>query len=207
MAKQVNITAAKRLETGKGAAGRLRRNGRVPAIMYGHGTEPIALDVDALELYHAMHTEVGANALLKVDVDGAMQLAVARELQRHPVRGEITHIDFLAVDVNEQVAVEVPIHAHGMEKVLPGVVQVVLNALPILVKPLDVPPAFDIDVSEMSIGDVLRAEDVVLPEGADLDIDPHRTLITVNAPMGDEPETEEVAEEIETPVEDESEVE
>ncbi len=110
MSKQVTLAAEPRTELGKGPTGRLRRTGRVPAIVYGYEVEPTALHVDALELYHALHTEAGRNVMIRLEVAGDTTLVFARDLQIHPVRQEVVHVDFLAVDRNAQISVEIPVH-------------------------------------------------------------------------------------------------
>jgi large subunit ribosomal protein L25 len=189
LSKQVQLKAATRTEQGKGAAGRLRKQGRVPGIMYGFEVEPTSVSVDALELYHALHTEAGLNAMLRLDVDGDEHLTIARDLQYHPVRGEVLHVDFLAVDTKAQISVEVPIHLTGEDDLGDdqGVINQVLYTVPILVRPLDVPNYVELDIAGMEIGDVKRVEDLraVLPEGGEFDIDPERTVVTINAPISE----------------------
>lgn len=189
MSNQVTLKAATRQERGKGAAGRLRKQGRVPGIMYGYQVEPTAVSVDALELYHALHTEAGLNALIRLEIEGETYLTVARDMQRHPVRQETTHVDFLAVDADSQISVEVPVHVIDEEDAAPdgGVINQILYTVPILVKPLDVPNYFEVSVEGLAIGDVKRVEDIAsqLPSGAEFDIDTDRTVITINAPVSE----------------------
>jgi large subunit ribosomal protein L25 len=188
VSKQVSLTAEPRTELGKGPTGRLRRTGRVPAIVYGFETEPTAVHVDALELYHALHTEAGRNVMIRLEVAGDTTLVFARDLQIHPIRQEVVHVDFLAVDRNAQISVEVPIHLVGEDETADddGILNHVLWTVPIAVKPLDVPNYLELDVTGMAIGDVKRVEDLTLPDGADFEIDVERTVVTVNAPMSEE---------------------
>jgi large subunit ribosomal protein L25 len=189
LSKQVQLSAAARTHQGKGAAGRLRKQGRVPGIMYGFQVDPTPVSVDALELYHALHTDAGLNAMIRLDVDGDEHLTIARDLQYHPVRGEVLHVDFLAVDTKSQISVEVPIHLSGDDDLGDddGVINQILYTVPILVRPLDVPNYVELDVSGLEIGDVKRVEDLraVLPEGGEFDIDPERTVVTINAPVSE----------------------
>lgn len=195
MSNQVTITAEPRPEKGKGAAKRLRKTGRVPAIIYGHDVDPTPVSVDNLELYHAFHTPAGTNVMLNIDVAGTDHLCIARDLQRHPVRGDYVHVDLVAVDRTQQIHVEVPVHLTGEEDAdAAGVINHVLWTVPILVRPLDVPNYLELSVAGMTIGDVKRVEDLrgQLPEGAEFDIDPERTIVTINAPdIVEEPETDE----------------
>jgi large subunit ribosomal protein L25 len=188
VSKQVTLTAESRTDLGKGPTGRLRRTGRVPAIIYGFEVEPTAVHVDALELYHALHTEAGRNVMIRLELGGDTTLVFARDLQIHPIRQEVVHVDFLAVDRNAQISVEIPVHLVGDEDTADddGVLNQVLYTVPIAVKPLDVPNYLELDVTGMAIGDVKRVEDLTLPDGADFEIEPERTVVTINAPMSEE---------------------
>lgn len=201
MPEQVKIVAESRYEAGKGKgmARRLRGQGRVPAVVYGADVDAVPVHVDSLELYHALHTPAGANVLIRLEVDGDEHLTIIREVQRHPVRDDLLHVDFVALQRGALIRVEVPVHLHGAEEVAaPGVVQQVLYTVPIRVKPLDIPDSFDLDIEDMVIGDVLRVEDIELPEGSEFDIEVERTVVTITAPtIIEEPEeAEEDAEEL-----------
>jgi large subunit ribosomal protein L25 len=188
LSKQVELPAEPRTDTGKGAAGRLRKQGRVPGILYGYEVEPTAVSVDALSLYHTLHTDAGLNALIRLQIEGETYLTVARDLQYHPVRGETLHVDFLAVDRNAQISVEIPVHLTGEdEAAAEGVVNQILYTVPMLVKPLDVPNYLELSIAGMEIGDVRRVEDLqdLLPEGAEFDVDLERTVVTINAPVSE----------------------
>jgi large subunit ribosomal protein L25 len=191
MATQVTLNAEVRdaAEKGKGAAGRLRRAGRVPAVVYGSEVEPTPLHVDALELYHAMRTEAGANVLIRLNFAGDEYLSIVREIQRHAVRGDMLHVDFVAVDRNQLYPADVPVHLENEDdpRTAGGIVNLVLHAVPILVKPLEVPTNFTLDLAGLEIGDVLRVADLTdqLPEGASFDLDEERTVVTINAPVAE----------------------
>lgn len=192
MAEQVKLVARPREGTGKSVARRLRREGRVPAIVYGRTVEPTKVDVDALDLYHALHTSAGLNVLIRLDVQGTEHLTMPREVQRHPVRGDLFHVDFVAVERDRLVRVEIPIRLLRAEEVAsPGVLTQVLHTAPIRVSPLEIPESLDIDVSEMVIGDTVRIEDLTLPERAAWEIETDRTIATVTAPTIIEVEEEE----------------
>ena len=181
--KQIQLDVEPRQNTGKGATGRLRKTGRVPGVMYGYEVDPVAVSIDALELYHALHTSAGTNVLLTVAFDGDDKLCVARDIQRHPVKGDVSHVDLLSVDKNAQIVVEVPINVEGDVEGA-GVVNQVLGTVAINVAPLDTPNSFTIDVDGLEIGDTLRVDvlEEQLPEGATLAMDPERTVVTVNPP-------------------------
>ncbi len=188
--KQVPLTVEKRERTGKGVASRIRKEGRVPAIVYGYAVEPTPVSVATLDLYHTLHTDAGRNVLIRLDLDGETHLAVARDLQTHPVRGDYLHVDLIAVDKDVPISIEIPVHLEGEEDAGEdgGVVNQILYTVPILVKPLDTPNAFELSVAGLEIGDVLRVENLEdqLPAGAEFDIDPQRTVVTINAPISDE---------------------
>lgn len=193
MAEQVQLTAERRTETGKGPAGRLRASGRIPAVMYGAAVDDTtSLHVDARDLYHVLHTPAGMNVIVRLQLDGDEVLAMPRELQRHPVRGDLFHVDFVTIDRDTLVRVEVPVRLQGGEKVAaPGVVTHILHHIPIRVGPLDIPDQFELDVADMEIGDTLRVEEIDLPEGAEFDIEADRTVVTITAPTIVEEDEEE----------------
>lgn len=191
MSKQVKLVAQKRDEHGKNASSRLRKQGRVPGIVYGYDIQPTAVSVDALELYHVLHTDAGRNVLIALDIEGATHLCVARDMQRHPVKGNTTHIDLVAVDTNTPISVDVPIQLVDVEGVSSGlIVNQVLYSVTILVKPLDTPNGFEMSVGELELGDVLTVADLAgqLPAGADLVSDPEAAVVTISAPAAAEPE-------------------
>ena len=197
MADQVNMTAEVRDDAakGKGPASRLRKTGRVPAIVYGRGVDPTAVHVDALELYHALRTPAGMNVLIRLEVEGKEHLTIIREVQRHAVRGDFFHADFQAVDPDQLIPAEIPVTLANEASVREtgGVVNLVLFTVPIQVRPLEVPTEFTLDLMGMEIGDVRRIEDLAsqLPDGASFDIDADRTVVTINVPDElEEPEEE-----------------
>jgi large subunit ribosomal protein L25 len=187
MSKQVALAASGRAGLGKGEARALRRAGRVPGVAYGADLEQaIPVSVDGRELYHALHTDAGTNAILRLDIDGAdTQLAIVREIQRHPVRREVTHVDFVTVNRNVKISVDIPIviegEAPGADE--GGVADQVLFTLAVEVLPLEVPDQITLDISDMQVGDVKRVSDLTLPEGVETSEDPETTVITVNVPQ------------------------
>lgn len=192
MADQVTLTAEPRTGRGRGEARRLRREGRVPGVAYGSGLDATAVSVDGLELYHALRTGAGLNALIRLHIDSDVHLTLARELQRHPVRREILHVDFVAVDRLRTVTVDVPIHLQGHAQGADegGVVDQVQFTAAVEVLPLEVPDELTLDISEMQIGDVLRLGDLTLPEGVTLLDDADRTVVSVSLQAMDVPETD-----------------
>lgn len=192
MADQVTLAAEAREGRGKGEARRLRRAGRVPAVAYGTDLQPNPISVDALDLYHALRTEAGLNAIIRLEVDGDDHLTLARELQRHPVRRDILHVDFVAIDRRRKVTVDVPLHLTGEAPGADegGVVDQVQFQVAIEVLPLEVPDELTLDISDMQIGDVKRLGDIDVPEGVELLADPEATVVSVYVPQAEVPEDE-----------------
>ena len=182
---EYKLAAENRADAGKGAARRLRAAGRVPAVLYGHGTKPKSLSIDARELGHALRTEAGVNVLLELQVGRTRHLALAKEIQRHPVRGTFTHIDFILVRRGEKVHVAVPVHLVGEA---PGVREEGGIADQDLYQ-----VNVEADVSGLRIGDVLRVGDLKAPEGSAILDDPEASVVSVVPPVV-EPEPEEAEE-------------
>ncbi|HVM12839.1 MAG TPA: 50S ribosomal protein L25 [Egibacteraceae bacterium] len=196
MADQVTLAARARAGSGKGEARALRREGRVPAVTYGADLdEARAISVDALDLYHALHTDAGLNAIINLEVDGEQQLVIARELQRHPVKRHLVHADFVTISRTVKIHVEVRIVTEGTApgEDEGGVAEQQLYTIPVEVLPLEVPDQLVLDISDMQVGDVKRVQDLALPEGVVSLEDPERTIVTVNVPSLEVPEPEEGA--------------
>jgi large subunit ribosomal protein L25 len=181
---EYKLAATDRAEAGKGAARRLRAAGRVPAVLYGHGSTPRPLSVDARELGHALRTDAGANVLLELRVGSARHLALAKEIQRHPVRGTFTHVDFLIVRRGEKVTVAVPVHLVGEAPGVRegGIADQDLYQLHVEAEVTAVPEAVEADVSGLAIGDVLRVGDLKAPAGATILDDPEAPVVSVVPP-------------------------
>ncbi len=180
---EYQLAAEPRTDTGKGAARRARAGGRVPAVLYGHGIEPRHLTVDARDFGHALRSG-GANALLQLQLGKDRHLALAREIQRHPVRGSYTHVDFLVVRRGETVTVTVPVRLVGSA---PGVVQggvldQDVHQLNVEAEVTIVPEAIDGDISGLQIGDVLRVGDLKPPAGVTILDDHEAPVASVVAP-------------------------
>jgi large subunit ribosomal protein L25 len=185
MSKQVALSATGRAGTGKGEARALRRAGRVPGVAYGADLQaPLPVSVDGRELYHALHTDAGTNAIFRLDIDGETQLAIAREIQRHPVRREVLHVDFVTVNRNVKISVDIPIviegEAPGADE--GGIAEQVLMTLAVEVLPLEVPDQIALDISDMQVGDVKRVSDLSLPAGVETSEDPETTVVTLTVP-------------------------
>ena len=170
-------------ELGTRPSRRLRRAGQVPGVVYGLGGDSVAVAVDARELRSALNTEAGLNALLTLDVEGDRQLSLVKELQHHPVRNEVIHVDFIRVDADVAVEVEVRVVLLGDATSVTnedGVVDQVAFTVAVLAKPEAIPNELSIDISEMTMGDTLRTGDLELPEGVELAGDPEELVASTS---------------------------
>lgn len=194
---EVSLVAEVGRVKGSSEARRLRLAGKVPGVLYGHGIDPIDVAVGSRELRTALTSDSGLNALISLDVGGKNHLAMARQLQRHPVRRSIDHVDFVVVRRDEVVSVEVPIHLIGealeVERA-DGMVEQSLHSLVVQAKPGDIPNAIEVDISELTIGEAIRVEDLELPTGATTEVDPEEVVVAGQATrMAAETEAEEEA--------------
>ena len=193
------LVAQPREDKGKGAARRLRAKGLVPAVVYGHGADPVHLTIDARELLHLLHTDAGTNVLVDLHVDSEQLLAIPREIQRDHIKGQFIHIDFLRVARDEKITVEVPVHltgeSHGVKE--GGVVEHHLWTLQVECLPQDVPSSIEADISGLGINESLKVE--ALPAGDKFTIltSLDEVVVSVVPPQVLKVEEEEVAEAVE----------
>lgn len=166
---------------GSSAARRLRAEGKIPAVVYGHGAEPVPIAVVGRDLRVALSGEAGTNALLSLRAGGNTYLAIARELQRHPVRGTVIHVDFQIVRRDEVIGADVAITLTGEAVEVhhgDGLVDQQLFALPVHAKPADIPTSVEVDISGLTIGGVIRVGDLPLPKGVSVDLDDEVAVVT-----------------------------
>jgi large subunit ribosomal protein L25 len=194
MADDVVLVAEPRSEQGSRPAGRLRRAGSVPAVVYGLGTETVPVKVPARELTNALAK--GANTLITLKLDGDEALTLARQVQRDPTRGDLLHVDFIRVRTDVAVAAEVPLHLTGEPEGVKsgGIVEQLIFNLPIEAKPQDIPAALEHDISALEIGDQLRVAELSLPPGVATTVEADELVGQVVAPRvveEEEPEAEE----------------
>ncbi len=185
--EEVSLVADVGRVKGSSEARRLRAAGKVPGVLYGHGIDPIDVAVGSRELRAALTSDSGLNALISLDVGGKNHLAMARQLQRHPVRRTIDHVDFVVVRRDEIVSAEVPIHLVGEALEVEhanGMVEQSLFSLVVHAKPGDIPNVIEIDISELTIGDAIRVSDLKLPAGATTDVDPEETVVAGQSTRG-----------------------
>jgi large subunit ribosomal protein L25 len=188
---EARLTAELRRESGKGPAGRFRREGLLPAVVYGLGEDAQPVTVNARELQHILTGGAGANTLITLKVDGAEQLALPREIQRDPVRGSLLHVDFVRVRADQTVTADVPLHLTGdAEGVgMGGILEQSLFMLTIEALPRDIPNAIEHDITALDIGDQLRVGALAIPAGVVTHVDAEELVAQVVAPR--------VAEEVE----------
>jgi large subunit ribosomal protein L25 len=166
--------------TGSRESGRLRAKGQIPGVIYGHGTTPLPVSVDGRKLRAALTTEAGLNALLALDVAGETHLTLAREIQRHPVRNTVIHVDFQIVGRDEVVSADVPITLVGeayQVAINDGVVEHQLFSLTVQATPDRIPNIIEVDISGLAIGDAIRVGDLPLPDGVTTEVDPEDTVV------------------------------
>jgi large subunit ribosomal protein L25 len=184
---EVRIAAEPRTEFGKGAARRIRRASKVPAVLYGHGTDPRHISLPGHELMLALKTP---NVLLTLDLQGKTELALPKDVQRDPIKGFLEHVDLLLVRRGEKVKVEIPLHVVG-EVVSGGLVANELTTLEVEAEATNIPQAFEIDVEGREIGTQILAKDIVLPPGVTLETDPEHLVVHITAaPTAEEVEAE-----------------
>ncbi len=177
---EIQIVAETGRPPGTRASKRLRREGRIPAVVYGHGTDPISVSVDARDLRHALNTEAGVNAVVNLTIDGTSHLTMPRVLQRHPVRNNVTHVDFQIVNRDEVVSAEVPVNLTGEAIAVhqaDGVVEQAMFTLTVQATPARIPSHIDIDISGLAPGEAIRIGDLRLPEGVTTELDPEEAIV------------------------------
>lgn len=180
---EIILKATPRPPQGTRPARRLRGEGKVPGVVYGLGADPVTLTVEWRELRAALITEQGVNAVINLEIDGDRTPTLLKDMQRHPVRRNVLHVDFIRVDLDKTVDVEVTIHLDGEAELVSregGVVDQVLQALLITAKPADIPSGLSVDISALEIGGALRVSDIVLPEGVTTSVDPDDPVVTAS---------------------------
>jgi large subunit ribosomal protein L25 len=162
-------------------ARRLRQAGSIPAVIYGEGVEPLPIAVEAKSFRTAVSGDQGINSLIELDADGKKFLVMARDIQRHPVRGTVAHVDFQVVDPNEPVVVEVPLHIIGDAVEVRHAdweVDQQLFSIEVRTRPDQIPTHIDCDISNLKVGGTIRVEDLELPKGVEPGGDPTVSVVT-----------------------------
>ncbi len=173
------LTATTGREIGTRSSRRIRREGKIPAVVYGLGTEPLAISVDWPDLRRALTTDAGVNALLTLDIEGQQQLSIVKDIQRHPTRRDVLHVDFIRLDANVEVEVEVPLILTGEARnvtQVSGMVDQVLFTLAVYSKPDNIPTEVTADITDLEVNSTVTVSDVVLPEGVRTEVDPEEAV-------------------------------
>ncbi|HEX4492910.1 MAG TPA: 50S ribosomal protein L25 [Acidimicrobiia bacterium] len=185
------LIAQKRTETGSAVARRLRRDGRVPAVVYGLGGDTASVTVPAHELDLLLRSASGGNTLITLKSDEGDQLALARQIHRHPVRGTLMHVDFIRVRADQTIEAEVSIQfvgeAEGVRE--GGLLEQSLFSLTVEALPGDIPNAIEHDVTALVIGDSIHVSDLSVPSGVTVVTDPETTVGHISQPRVAEEET------------------
>ncbi|MDQ6698347.1 MAG: 50S ribosomal protein L25 [Actinomycetota bacterium] len=176
---EITLTVETGRPVGSRPSKRLRAAGKVPGVVYGHGTEPMPVAVEWKPLRQALTTDAGLNALINLVIDGKRQLSIVKELQRHPLHQSVDHVDFLLISRDEAITVDVPVLLSGEAEAVTredGMVDHVLFDLTITAKPADIPNELTVDISAMTLGDTLRVGDLRLPAGVTTEVDPEEAI-------------------------------
>ncbi|UFU03808.1 50S ribosomal protein L25/general stress protein Ctc [Ruania suaedae] len=185
------VSASVRSDFGKGAARRTRRQGLTPAVLYGHGTDPVHLSLPTHETWLILKDN--PNALLTLQIDGDTELALPRDIQRHPVRWTLEHVDLILVRRGEKVVVDVAVHAEG--ETASGTSYVLeASTISLEAEATHLPEYVSVSVEGLEDGDIVRAGDLTLPEGSTLETDPETPVVVVYVPR-EEPSEDEESEE------------
>ena len=188
------LTAHSGRTTGSAAARRLRAEDKIPGVIYGHGMEPLSVSVGRRDLRLAVSGAAGMNTILDLTVDGEVYPSLIKDIQRHPVRRNVQHVDFIKVNLGQAIVVSVPFRLEGEAKevlLANALVDLTMTELEVATTPRNIPDEFVIDVTDMTVDDVIRVGDVPLPEGVEATADPDSPVVTVlTMRVIEEPEVE-----------------
>ncbi|PWI16116.1 50S ribosomal protein L25 [Streptomyces sp. Act143] len=181
---EVKISAETRSEFGKGAARRIRRDNKVPGVLYGHGSDPLHLTLPGHDLLLALRTP---NVLIALDIDGKTnELAIPKAVQRDAIKGFLEHVDLLLVKRGEKVTVEIPVHAEGELAAGGNLLEHVLNALPVEAEATHIPESVTVSVEGLEAGASVLAKDIKLPAGTTLAVEEDAVVLQVLAAQAEE---------------------
>lgn len=180
------LEAKIRKNLGSSVARRERKAGRVPGVVYGHGGDSVAVSVDALEFNRILSSTTGSNTLITLDIEGQKDTALARQIHKHPTRPMVIHVDFIRVNMNEEVEANVSLHLEGTPTGVKdgGRLEQAEFTVAIKAKPSDIPVSLSHDVSELEIGGQLHLNELVLPAGVSAVGEPELVLASISAPRG-----------------------
>ncbi|MBI4934132.1 MAG: 50S ribosomal protein L25 [Actinobacteria bacterium] len=176
------LVAQSRTATGSAAARRMRAEGHIPAVIYGLGMDPLSVSVERRDLRLALSGAAGVNTVLSLEVGGKKYPAVVKELQRHPIKRTVSHIDFLTVNMNEELTVHVPLRLEGEAKAVAaegGLVDPSVDSIEVSCTPANIPNEFVIDITDMQPHDIIRLADLPMPAGVTALGDPDMPVVTI----------------------------
>ena len=182
------LSASVRDGAGKGVARSLRRTGRLPAVIYGHAREPLALSVNQREFERLLERVAAENTVIELSIDGTMSRTLIREIQRHPVKRDVLHVDFQELVAGERVVVRIPIVLQGIPdgvRNAGGILSQVMQDLECRVDPLNMPGHIDVDVTAIAIGHSIHVSEISIPPGLEVIGDPESTIAVVAAPKAE----------------------
>ena len=202
------INAEKRNQYGKNASRRIRKEGRIPAVLYGAGTEATPLTIDKADIFQILKSDSGENTLFTVKVGPENLTAMIKDLQMDPVKDEVLHADLIHIAMDKEIKVSVPVNIIGEAvgvKSEGGFIDLMVRELEIECLPNIIPESIDIDVSDLHMHQSLKVGDVILPEGVEMISEPEAVIVVIAAPTKEEEVVEEeiVEEELEEAVEGE----
>ena len=207
--QQFELTAELRKDLGKGASRRLRRSGKVPGILYGTDKEPVSIFLNHDDLMHSLENEAFYSHILSLKIGKATEEVVLRDLQRHPFKPRLMHIDLQRIKASEKISMKVPIHIINEAncpgvKTERGIVTSLLTILEVICLPKDLPEYIEVDIEALHVGDAVHVRDLKIPKGVELEIlvsggDPDQAVVLVHAPQVEEEPT--IEEEVEATAE------
>ena len=189
MAKQVKLKAEQRTAVGRSAARKLKAQGAIPAVVYGGKEKPQPLQVSVRDVNKMLSHASGENILVELEIAGGNRLALVQEIQHSPLGGNVLHIDFHAVSMDEKIHADVPLEASGMPngvKNFGGLLEQSLRSLSIECLPRDLPDRITVDVAALNIGDAIHVRDIKMPDGVTAKAQPDLTAFSVVAPAVEE---------------------
>lgn len=196
--EKVILKALIREEKGKGACKHMRREGQIPAVVYKEGKDAISVQVDSRELWHALHTDAGENAIITMDISGGekeiKKTVIVKETQTDPITDKFLHLDFHEISLKEKLKVKVPVNVKGEAigvKEEEGVLAQAMWEVEVECLPTDIPEHIDVQVEELKIGDAIHVKDLAAPQGVAILDDPEQVVVAVHVPKAEEEVVEE----------------
>lgn len=183
-----SLTAELGRATGSAASRRLRSEDKIPGVLYGHGMQPVSVTVARRDLRAALSGPAGVNTIIDLKVGGTTYPAIVKELQRHPVRRTVSHIDFQQISMTEEIVVSVPLHLSGTAKAVVsegGLVDAAVDSIEVRTTPSALPNEILVDITNMTVNDVIHLRDLSLPAGVTAVGDPDLVVVTVLTTRGD----------------------